>query len=305
MKKQKPDVEAQHTIAAGIIGTEIEWESDTRGFYTCPLAEGHTSKTGPRHSRVDLDGVPTFFCWHSTCRDFTADASTELRKKLDFRTPEEKEEARIRSNIRLLLKYDALLLRSKLEWIYEKFAWYGILDRPYSPADSWRIFINLWSASDVVWIGECWDTGREQGIGHFKTVDEWSCHPPNLYANRFTSAATYQPGSVDRTQKQVCTVPYIVIEFDALSTDKKENKERSAAFFRYLSAALTLVMVVDSGNKSLHGWFKNDVYMTDEVKFFLRQLGADINTMRPSQPVRLPGAIRDNGNVQSVLWRTQ
>jgi hypothetical protein len=61
-------------------------------------------------------------------------------------------------------------------------------------------------------------------------------------------------------------------------------------------------MVVDSGNKSLHGWFEMNEKITEQQRFFLRQLGADVNTMRPSQPVRLPGAIRDNGNVQSILW---
>lgn len=304
MKTQTPSVEAQQAIAVGIIGTEIEWESETRGYYLCPLAEIHTTKTGSKHSRVDLDSVPTFFCWHSSCREFTELATAELRSQLDFRTPEEKAEGRLKAAAKQQLRYDALVLRSKMDWIYEKYAWSDILDRPYSPENCWKIFLRLWNAGDTVWVGECWDTGGEKGVGHFKSAGEWLSGPPNLYTNRFTSAATYQPGTLDRIMKQVATTPYVVVEFDSLAQDKRENKLRSAAILRYLGVAFDLRMVVDSGNKSLHGWFANDARMTDEAKFFIRQLGADINTMRPSQPVRVPGGRRDNGNIQSVLWTT-
>jgi hypothetical protein len=112
----------------------------------------------------------------------------------------------------------------------------------------------------------------------------------------------FLPGTVDRITKQVRQTPYLVVEFDSLDQNKQENRRKGAALLNYLRQSLDLKMVVDSGNKSIHGWFEMNKKVTEQERFFLRQLGADINSMRPSQPVRLPGAIRDNGNVQSVLW---
>ena len=90
----------------------------------------------------------------------------------------------------------------------------------------------------------------------------------------------------------VLTTPYVVVEFDSLDKDLEINKLKGAALLNYLRRYFDLRLVTDSGNKSVHGWFRNDARMTEEAKFFLRQLGADMQTMRPSQPVRLPGAVQ-------------
>jgi hypothetical protein len=95
---------------------------------------------------------------------------------------------------------------------------------------------------------------------------------------------------------------YIVVEFDSLNSDKELNRTWGAAMLKYCATFIDLAMVVDSGNKSLHGWFRNNEKVDSETRFFLRSIGADTKTMRPSQPVRLPGARRENGNIQSVLW---
>ena len=171
----------------------------------------------------------------------------------------------------------------------------------YSPTES-AIRLDPWKPHDVIWIGDVWDTGGEKGIGHFKTVDDWRAQPPNRYSNRFTTGSTYKPGTVDRKQASVLTPPYTIVEFDHLDAGPEQNRRKGAVLLNYLRPSFDLRLVVDSGNKSVHGWFRNDDSMTEEAKFFLRQLGADMQTMRPSQPVRLQGAVRENGRVQSVLY---
>ena len=107
--------------------------------------------------------------------------------------------------------------------------------------------------------------------------------------------------SVDRITTNIAKTPYTIVEFDSLSPNPETNKRRGAAILKYLAShGLNLVMVVDSGNKSVHGWFRND--LKEEDMFFLRQIGADPQSMRPSQPVRLPGGIRSNGKIQHLLW---
>ena len=130
------------------------------------------------------------------------DASAELRSKLDFHTAEEKAETKIKAAQRKQLEYDALLLRGRLETIYETFSWKTIFQKPYSPDDSWEFFLGLWKPDDVIWIGDVWDTG-EKGIGHFKTVDDWRAQAPNRYSNRFTTASTFKPGTINRTLENV------------------------------------------------------------------------------------------------------
>lgn len=300
--KKPPTIEEQHETAEEIVGTAISWESDVRGYFLCPMAEGHSTATKDKHTVCYLDGVPTFFCWHDSCKEWMAEASSKLRSKLDFRTDEELAEAKIQAAQRKQLKYDALILRAQLERIYETFSWKTIFHKPYSAENSWEVFLGLWNPRDVIWIGDVWDTGREKGIGHFKTVDEWRAQSPNRYSNRYTTGSTFKPGTINRTAENVASTPYVIVEFDQLDKDPEANKRKGAAILNYLRPSFDLRMVVDSGNKSVHGHFANDARMTEEAKFFLRQLGADMQTMRPSQPVRLPGAVRENAKVQSVLY---
>jgi hypothetical protein len=72
-----------------------------------------------------------------------------------------------------------------------------------------------------------------------------------------------------------------------------------------LSPAVPLVLVVDSGGKSLHGWFYVGGVTERTAKLFFAQainLGADPATWTRCQFVRMPNGLRDNGNRQSVLY---
>jgi hypothetical protein len=305
--RPKQTLKDRHRIAEEILGVPVEWESDVRGCLECPMRHAHTTPTKRGHTIVYLDGVPTIFCWHQSCRDWVKLANTELREKLDERSSEDKaRDAEARTAKQAALQASDNLRRSLPE-IIKAWQWDSILnDRPkLTPSESFQKFLTLWNDSDVIWIGDVWDTGvneKKDKSYHFATVGTWKTRKLNMYANHYTTGSSFKPGSVDRITSNIGGAPYTIVEFDSLSPDPEINKRRGAALINYLYkvGGLDLVMVVDSGNKSIHGWFRNS--LTAEDKFFLRQIGADPQSMRPSQPVRLPGAIRNDGGIQHLLW---
>jgi hypothetical protein len=288
--------------AVELLQTEIEWYEEDRGRLACPGKELHTKKTGEKDTILYLDGAPTLWCFHESCADIVEDANSMLRNELA--DPMNREERKKRKNERFdryEISHNCQLLLANLDWLLEKYAWEF---SSYSPTDSWNLFFRtLWNPDDLLWVGNIWDTGPLKGPGHFKTARDWLLSPPNRYTNHFTTSSTFKPVVLDRSNRNVETTPYVVVEFDSLSPDKERNRRLGGAMLNYLRAdGLEVVAVVDSGNKSYHGWVRNNEKMTDSVKFTLCKLGADTKTMRAAQPVRVPGARRENGNIQSLLW---
>jgi hypothetical protein len=84
-----------------------------------------------------------------------------------------------------------------------------------------------------------------------------------------------------------------------------EIADACASLLWVIAKHLPLVLVVSSGGKSLHGWFRtcglNETDLLSYMKFAV-SIGADSATWRPFQLVRMPGGLRDNGNRQSVLY---
>lgn len=95
---------------------------------------------------------------------------------------------------------------------------------------------------------------------------------------------------------------YLVVEFDSGSFDEQ------AGLICHLAKRLPLVMVVHSGNKSLHAWFIVVGRSAADVQVFFAHavsLGADPATWTPSQMVRMPGGVRHLGHgsvFQEVMW---
>lgn len=181
------------------------------------------------------------------------------------------------------------------------------IDQKHKFKDSfWKFTDLMWEDSDVVWVGDPEDTGQEKHKYHF-------CLAPfqEMWGN-YTTASTFKPGSYSRSNVNVLTTPYLITEGDkVLGTDpvtneqKLANKNACGAVFKWLQekAGLKLRAIVDSGNKSLHAWWEypDDQKMT-ELRIILPAFGFDRAMFKPSQPARLPGIIRDNGNEQKLLW---
>lgn len=290
-------LEEKKTEATKILMTEISWYADDRGTLLCPGHTLHTKPTGLKDTILYLDGVPTLFCYHESCREQIDLANKALRTELAPRSPEQREEARVKTSHLTQLSCDARKLLANKKWLLEKYNWTEIFEGSW--VQPFQTFITaMWDPEDYIWVGEVWDTGPIKGPGHFKPAGLWDSVP-----GHFTTACSFKPGTIDRCMRQIERSPYTVVEFDVLNVDKEVNRIEGAAFINYLSKnGLNLRAVVDSGNKSIHGWFEA---IPDDMKFFIRCLGGDAKTMRPSQAVRVPGAIRENGNTQSLLWISQ
>ena len=90
---------------------------------------------------------------------------------------------------------------------------------------------------------------------------------------------------------------YLIAECD------QGDRDTQAAVIRHLARIAPLVMVVDSGGKSLHAWFHCRGLSEDKLRTFFRMavaLGADPATWTRCQLVRMPLATRDNGKLQAV-----
>jgi hypothetical protein len=92
---------------------------------------------------------------------------------------------------------------------------------------------------------------------------------------------------------------FLVVEFDTGRFDQH------AAVLSHLGTLAPLVLVVHSGNKSLHGWFFCAGVPDTAVEKFFRyavRLGADPATWTRCQWVRCPDGQRDNGKRQQVVF---
>jgi len=117
---------------------------------------------------------------------------------------------------------------------------------------------------------------------------------------------------------------YLTVEFDfsEKSSDGKEEtvwapwvrkwkdqgisvRGACAALLWHLSQYAPLVLVVWSGNRSLHGWFNAQGEEESSQRRFMQYacaIGACYSTWTRCQLVRLPAGLRQNGNRQSVEY---
>jgi hypothetical protein len=214
-----------------------------------------------------------------------------------------------RSKARLQAKAKTAL-SSVLKQYPGGFAYYGnrspvnLLDS--DPRNDWRSLLQLFTPDDVVWIGR----GPTDSAGadaspdwqaycktRFRPVSDWlreTTAPGN-----FTCPSTFKSGITSRSNDNVITRRYLVVESDSL------NKNDVCAVFRWMEQFSRLRAIVDTAGRSLHGWFEMPkLSALDELKIILPQLGCDPALFKPAQPCRLPGAIRaDKENrVQSLLY---
>ena len=99
---------------------------------------------------------------------------------------------------------------------------------------------------------------------------------------------------------------FLIVEGDKLD-GRPIPKDTQAAVLLHLATLAPLALVVDSGGKSLHGWFNCAGMADDDPRlrhFFAHActLGGDAALWTRSQFCRMPEGKRDNGNRQNVLY---
>lgn len=292
-----------------IIGP-IDWvEQGKHGYISCPGRELHSSPTHHKDCRIHLDGIPNIFCLHERCGEVVAETNKDLRQALKasgWEAPPLSDEQRERLNRKDHLETVAKRLSGAKHFVYDEYAWpverieVESEDAIWPDKDPDQFLWSLFNPEDTIWTGHPFQTGF-QHKSRFQQTNFWTRNQ----TGPFICPNPLVPGSNRRSTDCLTDRRYFVIECDTASDDPDENRNRCGAVFKYAMHVqdLKLRAVVDSGNKSLHGWFEypGDVKY-DWCRKVLPVLGADPATMRLSQPVRCPGVVRDNGNLQRLLW---
>jgi len=309
------DLVSRRSIARGLFG-EISWESDDMGYLTCPGQHLHTKPSGVRDCRLHLDGAPTVFCFHQGCREEIVRINRLLRSKINKATPSGYQNLEI-TNLekhKTQAYEETLRARAKANMasILDMFSWDPVEAFEASPVSlddrmeqDWRLLLSLFAKVEgLVWIGDKYDSGKPHHARNFKPVSEWLSQ--KAVQGPLICPCTFMPGSFSRSQKQVLRRLYLVVESDTL--DHKE----CCSIFMWMRKYLTLRAIVNTGGKSLHGWFQApNPNQEAELRVILPALGFDPAMFRDSQPCRLPGVLRSRliedpilktSNYQSLLW---
>jgi hypothetical protein len=163
--------------------------------------------------------------------------------------------------------------------------------------DQFRTWLKLWPAHCHVWVGDICSSGLPRHATHFRSVADWYQIGPVM--GNYTCGSSFKPGSFQRSNENCIGTRFLVVESDTL------KKDEIGAVFAYLNRRLhfNLHAIIDTGGKSLHGWFDapRDRLAEARLKATLTAFGCDPRLFTPSQPVRVPGAWRD-GKLQRLVW---
>ena len=275
------------------------------GLYCkCPGLSHHTNPAQSRDCRVYLDGAPTIRCVHTSCAAAVAETNRLLRSAVSkaetgryvptpvYRKSEEQlaREKDERETERLAAQARALLpkILAAYPWPVEQI----FSDSPEGVADDpdhdWRLLLSLFETGDTLWIGDKQESGSPRQAHHFRTAGEW-LESGRCPTGPYIVPATLKPGGHHRRKEDVVSLPFLVVESDEL------NKDSTGAVFRWLHevVGLPLHAVVDTGGKSLHGWFSRpDAENLRDLAAILPAMQCDGALLSESQPVRLPGCQR-------------
>lgn len=296
-------------LAVSLLGP-IRFTSSTIGYCECPGTKHHTTPNGPCDCIVYLDNVPTISCFHTNCEPLVKATNVKLREA--FATGEVNGKAgceRLTSEQRQYLakrqkeenvRKRAFNAKGRIltdnVWPYETIIADSPTPVPNECSDHWRSLLNLFEPGDVIWIGDKYDSGKPEHVAHFKTKGEWLQleHAPAPYI----CPSTFKSGSHSRGNNQVDARRFLVVESDTL------NKDQVGSIFRWLQkrVGLSLKAIVDTAGKSLHGWFTfPSSKVLADLELTLPVLECDPKLFTASQPVRLPGALRE-GKHQRLIY---
>lgn len=293
------------TKAEKLLGN-VEWQSETHGECRCPGEAAHTTQTRGRDTTVFIDGIPTIHCFHTSCQ-FERDRYNRLLREAIL---DEAEPGQPRQERKLEIRRDpeadichriSVVAKTSTARYLDEYAWPTADIYEQSPqrgeeGEDYRMMLSLFQPNDVIWIGQVTDSGKPENRANFRAVSDWM--KLDAPVGQFTSPSVFPAGCTSRSNVNA-TRRYLVVESDTL------DKERVGGVFRLMRELFGMKMhaIVDTGGKSLHGWFENPpkAEWERQLKSFLVPMGCDAATFKPSQPVRMPGAKRDK-TTQKLLW---
>jgi len=283
-----------------------------RGYYgNCPCEECHSEKSG-KHFFVYLmpakeDGLRLIWgkCLHQSCRDelkkyyhnINLQWVKYLKNHKDIKYTYEDVFADI---IRQKAQAEqAEILRKENERHVELFnkIKHNILplELPLpifsTPQEDMLHHLNMFSPHKNIFIGTRWDSD-----GHlYNLLDDAIPFPPPEFTSTF-----YFKDKCGRRSADNCDGR----DYGVLEMDDKSSKASQFALLKAIEQTLNipLLMALDSGGKSIHGWFR----WTDLEPYLslFKYMKYDWNVLTSrSQPVRLAGAWRkDKKQHQSIIY---
>lgn len=169
----------------------------------------------------------------------------------------------------------------------------------------------LFAGNPLLCIGATLKRCYTEFLSEFEGLSEAQFIVPSpMMAHRAISKSTGRMSP--RALEAVGPRKYIVVECD-FTAEEAEGTGRTTqglclGVLGLLRVYRDLVCVVDSGGKSVHGWFRvlePDQESPEELLSFMQYAvahGADRKTWTKNQLVRLPGGLRDNGKRQHILF---
>lgn len=282
---------------------QIDWQSPDMGYARCPGIHLHTTPNQPKDCRINLDRVATLYCVHSSCKDVVAQKNGQLRSALSGNIITTKH--MVKAEIRKSEELELLAKRAKnsVAQIIRDHPWVlGQIEEHTAnipKGEETRVFLDaLYEPDDYIWMGDKHHSGEVHGADHFKTREGWK---GGTITGPLIGPNPLKPGSTSRSNGNIAKIKHVVVESDTLS------KDQVGSIFRWLNekVGLRLRAIVDTGGKSLHGWFQYpaDPALMAELEVVLSALGCDQKMFTPSQPSRLPGVPRpETGQPQRLLY---
>jgi hypothetical protein len=173
--------------------------------------------------------------------------------------------------------------------------------------DEARAFLRQFPHNAVLWIADdVRKTGRPEHTLYFRTRAEWEEDKITAPGTRI-APSSFRHGTISRKAANVEKHLFAVIESDDIGEGKKyASKDEFCSLIRWLreGCGWQLSAVVDSGNRSLHAWFKHPGAIDMEhLTEHAAALGLDGKFSESSQPWRLPGVKREgSGTRQSLIY---
>lgn len=286
------------------------------GYVECPGVALHTTPNAPHDCIVyNNHGIPFLHCFHQSCRHIRRAVNATLYKAALAGRPAF---AQFNGRKALMARqeaYDAACAEVERERNSAKATLPDILSNylwpekaivadspcPIEPRveDHWWQLLCLFEDADVVWIGrDKYDSGRSGHCWRFRTPKKW--FRARKLPGVFVCPNAFVPGVHARTVRNVLSQRFLVVESDVLT------RGEIGAVFQWIEQYLELPLraVVDTGNRSLHGWFDYpQPALLAKLRMWLPAFGCDPAMFTPNQPCRLPGAIRpETSKHQRLLY---
>lgn len=288
----------------------VRWSSPTKGLCQCPGHQKHSTRSTKKDCAVFIGGsVPTVYCFHEGCAEEILAANDAIRTLWRAYQPEIPAEqlAGLRAEQEWKRSLEARIVAAK-DRILADSAWNLDLDGlDMTPDQMFSAWKGLWKDNDNIWIGEPHESGQWFHKAAFGQAEDMTMR------GHYSCASTFKEATISRGNEFVESTPFLIVEGDKVlgevktEEDKVKNKLACAAIFRWLDTwqgrPMKLLAVIDSGNKSLHGWFTMpSPAIFKELQVTLPAIGCDRAMFKPTQPARVPGIVRDNGNLQKLIY---